>query len=131
MLGAAGTAFLGFGLTRAIYGVEADNLRLSQANLELARLRRDEGYSGRDEIFRWEAIVARNRNALLTAARDVKAALFTLNQVMGVEQTRRWLPVEIPVDPSVFPFLDGRLDPAFQNPEQWYRFQEALVRHTW
>jgi outer membrane protein len=128
VLGAAGTAFLGLELTQAIYDVEVENLRLSEANLELARLRRDVGYSGPDEIYRWEAIVAQSRSTLFAAARDVEAARITLNQVLGVEQNRRWLPEEIPVDPQVFPFLGGRIDPMFQDLEQWDRFREALVR---
>ncbi len=128
VLGAAGTAFLGLGLTQAIYDVEVDNLRLSEANLELARLRRDVGYSGPDEIYRWESVVAQSRSNLFTAARDVESARITLNQVLGVDQNRRWLPEEIPVDPDVFPFLGGRVDPMFQQLERWNRFREELVR---
>jgi outer membrane protein TolC len=128
VLAAAGTAFLGLGLTQAIYDVEVENLRLSEANLELARLRRDVGYSGPDEIYRWEAMVAQNRSTLFSAARDVEAARITFNQVLGVEQNRRWLLEEISVDPQVFPFLGGRIDPMFQDLEQWDRFREALVR---
>ncbi len=126
-LARAGTAFLGLGLTQALYRVQVDNLDLTETNLELARLRRDVGYSGLDEIYFWEAEVATSRAALFEGVEDVESARITLNQVLGLEQNRRWLPEEIEVDSEVFTFLDGRLDDVFDDPAALERFREVLV----
>lgn len=126
-LARAGTAFFGLGLTQALYRVQLDNLNLTETNLELARLRRDVGYSGLDEIYFWEAEVASSRAALFESVEDVESARITLNQVLGLEQIRRWLPEDIEVDSEVFTFLDGRLDDVFDNPAALERFREVLV----
>jgi outer membrane protein TolC len=124
----AGYTYLGLGLTQAIYQVEVDNLRLTEANLEIARLRRDVGYSGLDEIYRWESEVAGSQSALFTANEDVEAARITLNQILGVEQNRRWKLEEIPVDVETFPFLDGRLEPIFDELNELQELREVLVQ---
>ncbi|HSF14833.1 MAG TPA: TolC family protein [Vicinamibacteria bacterium] len=115
VLGDAGTAFYGLAVTQALYAVQADNLRLSESFLELARLRREVGYSGMDEIYRWQAAVAQRRSALFVAAEDSDAARITLNRVLGTNQERRWLLETPPIDPDVFPFVGGELDPIFDD----------------
>ena len=123
----AGYTFLGLGLTQAIYRVEVDNLKLTEANLEIARLRRDVGYSGLDEIYRWESEVAGSQSALFTANEDAEAARITMNQILGVEQSNRWRLEEIPVDAETFPFLDGRLEPIFGDLSRLQELREVLV----
>ena len=127
VLGDAGISFLGLGLTQALYRVSIDNLRLSESFLQLARLRREVGYSGADEILRWEAAVAVSRADLFDAAENVEAARITLNRILGTDQDRRWLPQSIDVDPDVFPFLDGRLDAVFDSPESLDALRRALA----
>ncbi len=105
----AGVAFLRFQFARALYEIELQNLRLTEENLELAKFRVDVGYSGRDEVFRWEAETAKRRADLYDRMAVVEAEQVALNQVLGVDQATRWDPQEIPVDAAVFPFLDGRL----------------------
>jgi outer membrane protein TolC len=124
----AGYAFLGLGLTQALYQVEVENLNLTEANLEIARLRRDVGYSGLDEIYRWESEVAGSRSALFTANEDVEAARITMNRILGAEQSRRWRLEEIPVDAETFPFLDGRLGPIFADLNQLQELRGVLVQ---
>lgn len=124
----AGYTFFGLGLTQALYQVEVENLRLTEANLEIARLRRDVGYSGLDEIYRWESEVAASRSALFTANEDVEAARITLNQILGTDQSRRWKLEEIPVDSEIFPFLDGRLEPIFGDLTRLQELRAVLVQ---
>ena len=113
VLADAGRAFFGLALAEALYEVQLDNLHLSQDNLELSRLREQVGYSGRDEVFRWEAVVADNRSLLFRSNQMVETTRIALNQILNVDQERRWRPEGIEVDPDVFHFLDGGLTSAF------------------
>jgi outer membrane protein TolC len=127
VLRAAGEAFLNLALAQALYRIEADNLRLSEDFLELANLRRDVGYSGRAEILRWESVVADRRSALFRSLEKIQAARISLNQILGAEQDRRWIPEEIEVDPNVFYLLGGRLDPILDDFASLKRLRGVLV----
>jgi outer membrane protein TolC len=123
----AGIAYLAWVLARVSYRIEIANLELTQDNLELSKIRYEAGYSGQDEVFRWEAEVAGRRSELFRRNAEVEARRIAFNQVLGVEQDRRWKPEEIQVDPDVFFFLDGRLDPVFKNARELSRFRDFIV----
>jgi outer membrane protein TolC len=128
VLGDTGRAFYQFVLERALYRVERDNLRLTRENLDLARVRVEAGFSGKDEVFRWESEVAKRESQLILREGEVQAARIALNQVMGIEQDRRWAPVEREIDPEVFPLAGGRLDPYLENMAALALFRDALVK---
>jgi len=107
----AGQAFLLFAGSRVLYRVELENLKLTEENLELAKVREKVGYSGKDEVFRWEAEVAKRKSQLLTREAEIETNRLALNQILGIDQQTRWAPEEFEVDPEFWPFLDGRLNP--------------------
>ncbi|RLE18950.1 MAG: hypothetical protein DRJ65_20805 [Acidobacteria bacterium] len=127
VLAEAGTTYLNLALAQELYEVDLSNLRLSEDNLELARLREQVGYSGRDEVLRWQAAVADNRSALFARSRDSETARISLNQVLGVDQDRRWRPEEAAVNPEVFSFLQGRLTPILGQPGAQRRLREVFT----
>ena len=104
------TAFLSYAASRVLYRVVLDNLRLTEENLELSRLREKVGYSGKDEVFRWEAEVARRQAQLLAREAEIETNRVRFNRVLGIDQRTRWAPEELNVDPDHWPFLDGRLN---------------------
>jgi outer membrane protein TolC len=115
VLADAGQAFYGLALAQAQYRIVASDLRLTEDNLEMAKLRKDVGYSGREEVLRWEAVLAERRTALFRAAETVEAARIALNQVLGMDQGKRWTPAPPEIDPEVFPVFEGRLDGVFDD----------------
>jgi outer membrane protein TolC len=123
----AGARFLLLVQARALLRIEADNVRLTEDNLELSRVRYDVGYSGRDEVFRWEAELARRRSDLLASDANVRESRIVLNQVMGVAQDRPWAPEKIGVEPGRFPFLGGRVPGVLDNATAARRFERFLV----
>jgi outer membrane protein TolC len=123
----AGVAFLRLGLARLLYQVELFNLRLTEENLDLAKFRADVGYSGRDEVFRWEAEVANRRSDLYERLATIDTERVALNQLLGVAQGVRWDTEEVVVDPTVFPFLDGRLPDMITEIGNLDRFREFAV----
>jgi outer membrane protein TolC len=119
VLADAGRAFVNLARTQALLEVEQSNLQLSEDHLELAILREEVGYSGRDEVLRWQAVVADGQSAVLFSAQDVEVARIELNQILNVDQDRRWVLEDLDVDPDSFTFLDGRMATVFGKPGTW------------
>jgi outer membrane protein len=115
VMAGSGSAYYGLGLALALYRIETNNLHLTEEFLELARLRREVGYSGLEEILRWESSVADNRSRLFRASQDVEITRIALNRILGVDQHRRWYPAEVEIDPEVFPWLGGALDSLYDE----------------
>lgn len=124
----AGSAYLNLVLVEILFKVDASNLQLTRDNLELAKVRESAGYSGRDEVFRWESEVNSRQSILINSRAGIETELIALNQILGLEQYSRWRPEEIPVDPRVFPFLGGGLSGYLSDPQKMERFREFLVR---
>jgi len=127
VLQGSGFAFYDLALAQALYRVHAENLQLTEDNLELARLRLEVGYSGREEILRWESNLAEVRAGLFRAVQDIETTRISLNQLLGIDQERRWLPEAEQIDADVFPFVDGRLAPLFDDSELRPKLREVLV----
>jgi outer membrane protein TolC len=127
VMNTAGQAFLRLAGSHVLYRVELDNLRLTEENLELAKLREKVGYSGKDEVFRWEAEVAKRKARLLAREARIETNRLALNQILAIDQQTRWLPEEIEVDPESWPFLDGRLNPYGQTIAGTARLLDVMV----
>ena len=124
----AARTYLLFVQARILYQVEQSNLELLQGNLEIARMRFEAGISGRDEIYRWEAQVLRQRAIMLDRDAEVQARRIALNQILGIDQETTWRPEEIELDPEKFSLLGERMALMFQSPKTLTRFGEASIR---
>jgi outer membrane protein len=123
----AGAAFLNLGLTKALNHVQVENIRLTRENLELAQLRLDVGYSGRDEIYRWEAQLAEQRSQLVRSIRDVDTATIALNQLLGTDQERLWRPETIDVEPGRFRYGGEEIQGVLSDPVRLEALRTVLV----
>lgn len=128
VLSDAGEAFLRYVLSRLLYQIELENLKLTEENRDLAEIRVRVGHAGRDEVFRWEAELARQRSTLLNVAAITESLRISLNQVLGAPQDVQWDPEEINVDPEVFTFLDSDLSQIFKNAQTYEKFREFMVQ---
>jgi outer membrane protein TolC len=128
VLADAGGTFLNLVLSEILFRVEADNLRLTRDNLELSKVRLDAGYSGLDEVYRWESELNSRQSTLFISRADIEEERIALNQVLGLDQFLRWRPDEIDVDPKVFPFLGGGLSGYLSDPQKMERFRAFLVQ---
>ncbi len=124
VLAGSGSVYLRYVLARLLYQIQLENLRLTEDNLDLARVRVNVGYAGRDEVYRWEAELAKRRSQLLEAEALVESQRIALNQILGVEQDHRWDPEEIEVDSEVFSFLGGNLASIFEDTALFEQFRE-------
>ena len=126
----AGATYMRWALARVLYRIEIQNLRLTEQNLELAKFRTDVGYSGRDEVFRWEAEVARRRSQLFDRLSDVEIERIAFNRLLGVDQNRRWQPMTFDVDGQELPFLDGRTPNLISDSRALEAFRAFAVGYS-
>ena len=127
VLSDAGSSYLRFALSRVLVKVQLDNVELTEDNLELSKIRYDVGYSGKDEVFRWEAELAQRRTQLLNTNTVVEASRITLNQVLGLEQNLRWAPEQFEVDTDTFSFMGSPLTGLLKSPQALRAFREFMV----
>jgi outer membrane protein TolC len=93
-------------------------------------VRLDAGYSGLDEVYRWESELNSRQSVLFISRSNIEQERVALNQVLGLDQFSRWRPEEIEIDPDVFPFLDGGLDGYLSDPRKLQRFRTFWVRYA-
>ena len=127
-MASGGNAYLVLVLANLFAQIEVDNVHLTRDNLELARLRVDVGYSGKDEVYRWQAELAQNQSSLIRSEADIETRQIGLNQVLGLDQYRRWEVEEIQVDEDIFYFLEGKIDPVYDNTSSWDKFRKFIVQ---
>lgn len=111
---------------RSQLGVAQNNLRVSRANLELARDRVNLGTSTPADIYRWEAEVARGQILVLNAETFVDRSWHTLNRILHLPQDRRLLLKDASFNE---PFVISReeFDSLVRSPADYRRFSQYLV----
>ncbi|MCK5411119.1 MAG: TolC family protein [Gemmatimonadetes bacterium] len=124
----AGTEYLRYALSLILYQIEVANLRVTQENLELAKFRTEVGYSGRDEVYRWEAEVAKRQSRLFASLSRVETERIRLNQILALRQDRRWQPQEVSEPEDQFPFFVDILTPLFNEATELELFREMAVQ---
>lgn len=79
----AARAYLQVLRARTIERIQKENLKLTRANLERARIRQSTGVAGPDEVYRWENQIASNRQAVLRAESKTLDAMEALNRILN------------------------------------------------
>ncbi len=123
----AALRFLDYLAARALARTEADNLELTEHNLELARVRYRVGVAGAQEVYRWEANVDTQKSSLFQARSRIQQARVALNQVLGVDQRIRWNPRDIRLQDSQIYFLDRRMGPLLKKASRLDVFRKFAV----
>ena len=129
-LQAAANGYLAVLRARALERVRRSNLEVTRTNYELARLRAAIGTSGRGDVLRWEAQLARDRQDLVAAESDRRVALVAFNQVLNRPKNRPFVPSDEDVAKSIALFVDDRFRAFIDNAAVWELFQDFLVEDT-
>ena len=126
----AAQAYLNYVQARLFNQIELDNLRLTESNLEIARMRVDVGEAGRDEVYRWTTELANRKGSVLIAENLIETSRITLNQVLGMNQDVNWMPEEIDVEPDEFYFLKGSFEEIFINHSNLQMYRDASIKYS-
>jgi len=78
----AATAYLNVLRAKAIENIQKENLKLTRANLQRARVRLNVGVAGPDEVYRWESQIASSRRVVLEAESITLDTMISLNRIL-------------------------------------------------
>ena len=123
----AESAFLMYVQTRLLYEIALENLRLTEGNLDIAKMRVEVGHSGRDEVFRWTAELNQQRRLVTNTESAVETDRIELNRILGAPLRKRWRPEPVHEDAFWFQLLRDKLGFAFQSQANFDRFAEVAV----
>jgi len=126
-LRSAGFAYLNLLRTLSLENVRRSNLEVTRTNLELARIRESIGFSGRADVLRWDAQIARDRRNLIDAETSRRQAEDRLNQVLNRPQNARIRPTDASVNASLAFFTQGQFLALIDNERTWQTMQDFVV----
>lgn len=107
--------------------VQRENLRLTRANLERARVRVSIGIASRSEVFRWESEIATARQDVLRAQARVKQTEVNLNRILHRPQGEQFLTEETDLSDPLLLLSDKRFFYYVDNPRNFRLFKDFLV----
>jgi outer membrane protein TolC len=113
----AGTAYLNVLRAKAFARIQRENLRRTEKNLDVARVREAVGVAGPAEVYRWESEIATGRKTLIDAGAQTQVAEIELNRLLHRPLEEQFLTEEEDVH-----------DPALIGEEAWYyRFTRNML----
>jgi outer membrane protein TolC len=112
-------AYMGVMRSDALIRIRQEQVDLTRANLELARIRRSVGAAGAAEAYRWEAELATARAGLLDALSFYRLSERQLSRLLDEPLTTRW-DLQQPDIKSALEALGGAGDAALLDTPQGY-----------
>lgn len=123
----ASVAYLNVLRTKTLDRIEKDNLKVTRKNLELARVRELIGYSGREEVFRWESELATNLERVIDTEARVRTAENTLNRILNRPTEEPFMTEEINLDNPLLLVSEKRIFDYIDNPKRFGIFRDFMV----
>ncbi|MEZ4601287.1 MAG: TolC family protein [Syntrophotaleaceae bacterium] len=124
---AASTGYLNVLRAKTLLSIQKNNLRVTRSNLELARRRRDVGFSGPAEVYRWESQLATDRNEVVQAATRQSLAEIELNRLLQRPAEEAFSTEEVDLSDSDLLISDRRMEPYLATPAAYARFRDFMV----
>ena len=124
----AATAYLNVLRVKSIERIQKENLKLSRANLERARVRQNIGAAGPEEVYRWEAQIAQNRQLVLQAESNSIDAMNALNRVLNRPLNEVFTAVDADYNNPAKTIGSDRVYAYLDNPESLRLFRNYLLQ---
>ena len=126
----AATAYLNVLRANKFEEIQRENLRLTRANLERARIRRVIGAASFAEEFRWEAEIARGRSASIRANSQRNLAEIALNRVRHRPLEEPFSVEEVSLDDPSLLAGDRRFFDYFRDRVTFSGFRSFMAREA-
>ncbi len=123
----ASESYLNVLRAKTVERIQRDNLRLTQANLGLARARVELGAAARDEVFRWESQIATNRKDVIDANALRNQAEIAVNRILDRPSEETFMTQEAALDDPELVTSFGQLRPYVENPQSFRVFRGFMV----
>ncbi len=107
-----------------------DNLKLTQANLDRARIRVATGVAGPDEVYRWETKFARDRIDVLNRESITLDAMEALNRILHRPLQERFIAEETDLSDPLLMVSDQIFFQMMKNPRYLRNFRGFAVKQA-
>ncbi|UCG11359.1 MAG: TolC family protein [Deltaproteobacteria bacterium] len=123
----AAVTYLNVLRTKTLEGIQKENLKLTRANLDRARVRVSIGVASRAEEFRWESEIANVRRDVLQAQARRQQAETNFNRLLNRPLEEPFLTEEADLRDPVLLISDQRFFFYVDNPRNFSLFRDFLV----
>jgi len=127
----ASVAYLNVLRSKAIEQLYKDNLKLTQANLDRARIRMTTGVAGPDEVYRWETKFATDKMQVLERESITLDAMQGLNRILHRPLQERFVASETHLSDPLLIVGDKLFFELMNNPRHLQAFREFSVQEAW
>ena len=124
----ASVAYLNVLRAKTLNTIEKDNLKVTRSNLAFARMRELIGFSGREEVFRWESQIATNRRSVLQSMGNVKTSEQTLNRLLNRPLEELFITKEANLEDPLLLVSNKRIFDYFDTPKKFRVFRDFMVQ---
>ncbi|MFP4358985.1 MAG: TolC family protein [Puniceicoccaceae bacterium] len=107
--------------------IAEDNLRITRENLDLAKIRREVGTAGPEEVLRFESEEAQQESRLWSERSLLHEALNDLNRALGEPPDRSWNLEDLSLDTPVFDTSLRHLIPLAHSRESSEAFRRTSI----
>ena len=119
----AGVAYLNVLLTKTLESIQRENIKVTRTNLDLARSRVRVGTANTAEVYRWEAQIANDRSAVISASAQRRATETNFNRVLNRPIEETFTLEDITLDSRLAFMSNPALAKAFSGPQPFHTFR--------
>lgn len=122
--------FYGYAQARIILDIHKENLRITEENLALAETRVSVGYSGKNEVYRWNMELAMKKANLLSAESNLQSIRIALNQMLNEDLNKDWSIEENVAKDENFNTINSFFAEVINSPENYDKFKYAAINYA-
>ncbi len=126
----AAVAYLNVLRSRTIERIYKENLALTKANLERARIRFNTGAAGPDEVYRWQSKFANDRREVLYKESATMDAMEALNRILHRPLDEVFVPEETRLEDPLFIMGDKFFFKLMENPLLLQKFKGFATKEA-
>ncbi len=123
----AAVTYLNVLRVKSIEQIQKENLKLTRANLERARVRVSTGVAGPEEVYRWESQIADSKQFVLLAESASLDAINAANRVLNRPLSARFIPEEIDYADPLTTIGSPRPHRYLENPKTLNEMRDFLI----
>lgn len=121
-------AYLSILEDRSNFYLLINNLMITRSNLEVAKMKKETGSSGEDEVLRWQIEVAKSKRNVISAYSSISQVSFQLIQLVHVKSLTSYDLAEFRLENSGLLISDTAFKIILEDPIQMQKLGNFLVK---
>lgn len=126
----AALAYIDVLSVQSLLRIEEENLRITEKNLELARIRREVGTAGPEEVLRFQSEKAQQQSTLWSTRHRLSASINRLNVALGLDPGKRWQFEDLSLSTPEFATILSQWSEKIKSREDANTFRRASVLYA-